>query len=188
MIQFSGIAIIETDTVAGIFCKLEDEASAMEIYKIKERPLHKPLAIYSNNIFEFVEPSLMLKNFIQEFEGEPITVVAKALPHTPFYCQNNGFAGIRMLTRNHPFTKFIEENNLILIGTSANKSGEETPKNINDVELKNIPTIKFNACNQGMETSVIKFTEDGLTIIREGFNITKITNWVKNKNYKLNIK
>lgn len=173
------IFIAQTDTVPGIFARMEDEISALEIYKIKGRTFEKPLAIYSNDVLKFAQPSMLLTKFLKAFKGEALTIVTKAKEDIPSYCIKDEFVGVRMLTKNHPFIKFLEENKLTLVGTSANVSGNKTPSTIEDVEIKNIPIINLKAESNRIETSVIKIDVNGLTIIREGFNITKITNWAK---------
>ena len=173
------IFITQTDTVPGIFARMEDEPSAIEIYKIKGRGFEKPLAIYTNDVLKFAQPSNLLTKFLEGFKGEALTVVTKAKEGLPAYCTKDGFVGIRMLTLGHPFTQFLEEVKFIFVGTSANLSGTKTPNTIEEMEIKNIPIIDLKVTGRATETSVIKIEGNGLTIIREGFNITKITNWAK---------
>ena len=163
------IFIAQTDTVPGIFARMKDEPSALEIYKIKGRDFIKPLAIYTNDVLKFAYPSLTLTKLLEGLSGDALTIVSPARKGLPPYCIKDGFVGIRMLTLGHPFTKFLEENKLTLVGTSANPSGAKTPNSIADLKAK----------GSALETSVIKIEGNGLTIIREGFNITKITNWTK---------
>jgi tRNA A37 threonylcarbamoyladenosine synthetase subunit TsaC/SUA5/YrdC len=181
------IFIITTDTVPGIFCRIEDSVAAKKIYEIKGRSFAKPLAIYTINPVNFILQNNLTEAFLKDFGDKPITLIARAKENTPEFAKKFGFMGIRLMTRTSKFYNFLKENNLTLLGTSANISGEETPKSIADVNAKmiqEISVIDLHENTSKFHSSVVKIDGDNLIILREGLNCNEIIKWAESQGGK----
>lgn len=183
-ILVSRLMILETDTIPGIFCRINDKKSADQIFKIKGRKKEKPLAIYSVNYAKYVTINAVAKAFITEFANLPLTIVLEASVNAPYFVVKDGFIGVRLFNLNHPFGNFLQKNNLELLGTSANLSGSKSPNNVNEISkdlLSQIPLFNIEGCEKeaevGLSTSVIKIQENKLIILREGYEVEKIKLW-----------
>jgi L-threonylcarbamoyladenylate synthase len=175
------IFISQTDTIPGIFCKSNDISSAKKIFSIKKRSAKKPLAIYSHLPLEFFSANPILKMFLEDLKDIPLTLVAEPSPKAPTFCIKNGFVGVRILSSNSAMFKFLKENNLTLLGTSANISGENSPKSIKEIstEITNtVPIMNLEEKGGILQSSVIKIDKNKIIILREGSYIDKITNWI----------
>ena len=181
------IFIITTDTVPGIFCRIEDSVAAKKIYEIKGRSFAKPLAIYTINPANFILQNSLTEAFLSDFRDKPVTLVARAKENTPELATKFGFTGIRLMPHTSKFYTFLKANHLTLLGTSANISGEETAKSIEDVDAKmthEISVIDLQENASKVHSSVVKIDGENLTILREGFNCNEIIKWAESQGGK----
>ena len=187
-VQIASIFVCETETVVGIFARVNDVTSANQIYKIKGRTLEKPLAVYTHNPFFYAHNSKLASAFIEAFKEKPLTVVLKAKFFSPRLAKKNGFIGIRLLSKNSHLSKFIENLGDDLLGTSANISNKEPVKELNMVEksiLSHAQVLEFKEFSSGIPSSVIKIEENLLIILRKGLFIKEIEEWAILQNGKL---
>ena len=183
-VQIPKIFISPTDTIPGIFCQLKDETSAKEIYRIKGRTFHKPLAIYSSNPKKLFVHSYLIKEFLEVFEGKPITIVAKPSKNLSKFAIRHGFIGVRILSESSSMLQFLKENHITLLGTSANKSNAPSPQNLAEVDpylTNSLPILEFEENPLQQNTSVIKFVENKIVILREGLFFEEILTWILEK-------
>jgi L-threonylcarbamoyladenylate synthase len=179
------VFITSTDTIPGIFCKIQDTNSLHKIYKLKGRDENKPLAIYSTTPLIYASKSPILEDLLEALKDIPLTLVVKPSSLVPNLIIKEGFVGIRIVKRSSQFYKFLQENNLTLLGTSANFSGNKSPLNLSDVSpdfAKNIQIINIKEDGTSKESSVIKVEENKITVIRSGAFIDEINNKIKEKN------
>jgi tRNA A37 threonylcarbamoyladenosine synthetase subunit TsaC/SUA5/YrdC len=171
----------QTDTIPGIFCKLQDISSARKIFSIKKRDSKKPLAIYTSKPSEFVSLNPVLNMFLEGMKDIPFTLVAPPSPKVPKFCLKNGFAGVRILSPNSKMLQFLSQNNLTLLGTSANFSGEDSPNSISEVspEITSVaPVLNLEEKGYILASSVIKFDGNKIIFLRQGAYIREILTWI----------
>jgi tRNA A37 threonylcarbamoyladenosine synthetase subunit TsaC/SUA5/YrdC len=181
----SKIFISETDTIPGIFCRLRDELSAIKIYDTKRREASKPLAIYSVNPMHYLASNPIITLLLESLPDISMTIVAKANGNTPAFVVKNKFVGVRILSTQSKFYQFLRENNLTLLGTSANFSNQQSPSSLDDLEkdfIQNIPILKLNEKASTLHSSVLKIENEKIVILREGAYFESILNWIKQHN------
>lgn len=186
-IQNLHLFVMQTDTVPGIFCHLEDRASAERIFKLKKREQSKPLAIYTSNFAPFIIEEKLSSQFLEYWGENSLTIVLRASSKAPLLAQKEGFVGIRIIKKNHPMALLLKETGASLLGTSANFSGYKEPACITEVSskiLKIAPVIPIGEdLPLSSETSsVIKIDGKKISIIRSGKDIENIIFWIHKTN------
>jgi L-threonylcarbamoyladenylate synthase len=131
-----GIILYPTDTIWGIGCDSFNKNAIEKVYKIKNRPAHKPLSILVDSID-------MLKNYVPEihpkvetliaYHERPLTIIyenAKKLPEN--LVSVDGSIAIRIV--KDPFCiALIRRFGRPIVSTSANVSGEPFPINFGQI-------------------------------------------------------
>ncbi len=180
VIKQGGIVIFPTETVYGIGTNGLDEVAIEKLYKIKERPLNKPISLLVSD-FEMIKKvtkgiSDIEYKIMKKFFPGPLTIILKKRDIVPDILTNGGdTVGIRMpdseITR-----KLIEYVGLPIATTSANISGEKSGTNIEDImkdfEGKVEYFINNGESKLGIGSTVVKVVENDTVILREG-NIKK---------------
>lgn len=175
------IIAFATDTVYGIACDASNSKAIDSLYKIKNRDIKKPIAIFVKNItiakkiFIFDE---LAKKTIQEFASKPLTLVLKTKLNNPIKLADNlnlnddnsknKFLGFRIV--NHKFVKnLLKEFDGILAVSSANISGLE-PATKSDVVKKYFPNLDLLIDGGQLKlknaSTVIKISNKKLQILR----------------------
>jgi L-threonylcarbamoyladenylate synthase len=123
-----GIIVFPTDTVYGIGCDPYNKKSVDKIYQIKHRPKTKPFPILAYSIdvvSEIVEFDLDSKKIANRFWPGPLTLILKLKDENLKESLNlNEKIAIRV--PNNQCLLSLLKNSKLLIGTSANPSGESS--------------------------------------------------------------
>lgn len=165
-----------TDTTFGLGCDATNVEMIKKIFKIKNRPDSKSFIILVENegrLQQLVDvPDLAWD--IMDLSEKPVTIIydnPRGLPKE-LIAEDNTIA-IRV-TKDLFCKKLISKINAPLVSTSANVSGENSPKNFQEIS----PSIKdkvdyiFPECENFIPhfsgSSIIKLSKDGtVKIIRE---------------------
>ncbi len=176
-----------TDTVYGIAANASNHKAIEALYRIKKRDEKKPIAIFvkdlsvAKKIFYFDDLS---KKIAHDFLPGALTMVLKTKPNTSFTlapnlnCNNDGFLGFRIV-KNNFIEKLLEKFGGILAVTSANLSGQKTATSCKEVE-KNLTKLDLLICgkiSEGEPSTVIKISDNQLTILRQGALKLNLTNY-----------
>jgi L-threonylcarbamoyladenylate synthase len=177
-----------TDTIWGIGCDATNEKAVEKIFQIKKRNENKSLITLVSDdgmLNRFVKEvpemawDLMDANNAEEDEepGKPITIIydaARGLAKNVL--AEDGSIGIRLVTRNaNDFChRLIHKFGRPLVSTSANISGEPSPKSFTDIsdEIKRsvdyVVNWKQNEHIRAEPSSIIRLKTNGeFVIIRE---------------------
>ncbi|MBS7333767.1 MAG: threonylcarbamoyl-AMP synthase [Weeksellaceae bacterium] len=165
-----------TDTILGIGCSAKNEEAIQKIFDIKNRPSSKSLII-------LVDSPKMLQDIVEvpelawdlmDFNEKPITIIydnPKGLPKS-LIAEDNTIA-IR-LTDDLLCKKIIGRLNGPIVSTSANLSGEASPKIFSEVNPAIVEgvDIVLNECKtfdpQFTASTIIKLGLDNqVKVIRE---------------------
>lgn len=164
------VILYPTDTVWGMGCLVNNVAGIDRITQLKNRTPDKSFIILVNSV-------QMLKHYVVgihprietllSYHSQPLTIIypkAKNLPHNVI-AQDESIA-IRIC--GDPFcNQLIGQVNQAIISTSANKTGEPTPLNFNqiseDVKSSVDYIVKYGQSNSELrEPSVIaRYDKDG---------------------------
>ena len=160
ILENDGVISVPTDTVFGVCARIKSKKAHDRLMEVKNRPENKSFPIMCANIEQIKSISIVdrrAEKIIRAFMPGPITLVLKKNKTLPDYVTNGkDTIAVRMAT-----SKILEE--LInkvespLFMTSANKSGERTCTNLDEIE-KSCPLL------DGMLEGDVIFSE-GSTIV-----------------------
>ena len=186
-LRAGGTILYPTDTVWGLGCDATNPAAVARIYEIKQRSEAKSLVLLANDldmVAKYVREIPPMAVELVEVNDSPMTIIypeaqagAEGEPGDRWHLAWNavaedGSVGIRI-----PLFDFCKD--LIfklgrpLVSTSANISGEPTPKRFSDIpqEIKDavdfVVPPSFDASSTGKASQIIKVALDGeVEIIR----------------------
>ena len=173
LLKNDGVISVPTDTVYGICCSIKHRKAQTKLKVIKGRPASKPFPIMCADIEQIKSIAIVdnkSEKIIKEFMPGPITIVLRKNEKIPQYI-NNGkeTIAIRMATSNE-LKELIKSLGCPIFMTSANKSGEEVCKTLEDIE-KNCPDLDGmleGEVSFGQASTIVDCTLDEIKILREG--------------------
>jgi len=165
-----------TDTVWGIGCDATNEVAVSKIFKIKKRNESKSLVILVDN-FE------MLEQYIEEIpEGVKTYLSESKSPTTVIYNNPKNLAR-NVIAKDHTVAirivqdefcqKIIQQFGSPIVSTSANISGEPTPKSFSDISESILDSVDYIVDLHKKQittkvSSIIKILNDGsIEVIRD---------------------
>ena len=161
-----------TDTVYGIGCDPFNKNSISKIFDLKNRSDEKkfPILGYSKEDFEkIVQFNSKADKISEKFWPGQVTMLLPIREEINDRIENNGKLAVRV-PNNECLLSILKQCKLI-VGTSANISGEESIVDSHDCIMK-LPEIDVlvdgGKINSLGESTIIDFVDDGLKIIREG--------------------
>ncbi len=165
VLENGGLVVIPTETVYGLAAKME---YAEKIYEVKKRPKTKPLPVQSTLLEaeELGHFNEMARELAKLYWPGPLTIVVKAKPEVPeVVTAGTGKVGIRV--PKHEFAyKLLEETGPLAV-TSANLSGQRSPKSPEEVNVQADLLIDMGPV-AGTPSTVIEVESDRVRLIREG--------------------
>jgi L-threonylcarbamoyladenylate synthase len=183
IVKKGGLVIFPTETVYGLGCDPFNIDSVQRIIDIKGNR-KKPLPILASSItaiLKVAELSLNGKKLANNFWPGPLTIIfpkKSTLPDIVTFHKDN--VGIR-IPDNNVAIKLIQLIGGLLVGSSANKTNEKAPKEIDEIseELKEMVDIVLDGgpTSTGIPSTVVDLTSEKPMIIREGLiNLEQILN------------
>ncbi|MGL6023033.1 MAG: L-threonylcarbamoyladenylate synthase [Cetobacterium sp.] len=174
-----GVIIYPTDTVYGVAASINSIEGLKKIYLAKERNFNSPLIALLSKV-EYIEKIAILcdskkeivEKLAKEFWPGALTIILNKKSNVPEVMVSGGETiGIRI-----PALKLaqdiIESLGGILPTTSANISGERTPRSYKELneKFKNRVDIVIDGGETplGIESTILDLTKDNPFIIREG--------------------
>jgi L-threonylcarbamoyladenylate synthase len=169
------IILYPTDTVWGLGCDATNEEAVKKVYKIKNREESKSLIILVSSIE-------MLEEYLNEIPEIALEILEKAIkPTTVIY------SGPRNLARNTIASddtiairipedefckKLITEFGKPIVSTSANLSGEPTPKSFSEISKAIIQSVDYIVNLRQEEitkksSTILKIDKESVIVIRE---------------------
>ena len=175
-LKSGGIILYPTDTIWGIGCDATDDEAVMKIFELKNRDRNKPLIILvesEKRLQDLVEVPAVAWD-IMDLSEKPITIVYDAPKGiSKNLLAEDGSIGIR-LVKDEFCKRLISKLNKPIVSTSANFSGEKSPKSFADISQKLINKVDALAEDQKGRTSkweassIIRVWNDGkIKVIRE---------------------
>ena len=175
-LKSGGIILYPTDTIWGIGCDATDDEAVMKIFELKNRDQNKPLIILvesEKRLQDLVEVPAVAWD-IMDLSEKPITIVYDAPKGiSKNLLAEDGSIGIR-LVKDEFCKRLISKLNKPIVSTSANFSGEKSPKSFADISPKLINEIdavaedQINRVSKWEASSIIRVWNDGrIKVIRE---------------------
>ncbi|MDA3928938.1 MAG: L-threonylcarbamoyladenylate synthase [Prolixibacteraceae bacterium] len=177
VLRSGGVILYPTDTVWGIGCDATNAEAVSRIYDIKQREDSKGMLVLlenPNRLVSYVEEVPEVAWDIIDFATKPTTIVydgAKNLAKN--IIADDGSIGIRITEED--FSKdLIKRFRKPVVSTSANISGQPSPKNFSEISEEIKSKVDYIAYYMQKETfttepsSIIKLGSSGLVeIIRK---------------------
>jgi len=176
ILRAGGVILYPTDTIWGIGCDATNEKAVRLIYEIKKREDSKSMIILvadERDVLQYVAaPDPEVFDFIEE-QTRPVTIIfehALGLPDN--LVAEDGSIAVRIV-RDEFCRHLIKRLRKPIVSTSANISGQTSPKNFSEVS-EEIKTVVGHIVNWRQDdttlaqpSQIIKWNNDGTrTVIR----------------------
>lgn len=177
VLREGGIILYPTDTVWGIGCDATNEEAVAKVYALKRsEEKHSMLCLMLNAdmVVRYVNKAPGIAFQVMELSDKPLTAI---LPGAVGVAKNlvpeSGTLGVRI--PQHDFCQaLLRKFGRPIVSTSANISGEPTPRSVRDISKEIIEGVdfmvnpRFQGRPTGQPSSIIAFGEGGeVKIIRE---------------------
>jgi L-threonylcarbamoyladenylate synthase len=172
----SELVAIPTETVYGLAGNAFDVHAIAKIFEVKERPTFDPLIVHTSSMDR-------LMDFVEEIPGKafelgtkfwpgPLTLIMKKKPVIPDLV-TAGLDTVAVRIPNHPLTLNLLQNiEFPLAAPSANPFGYISPTKASHVNEQLGDKIKYildgGNCRVGIESTIVAFEEDEVTVFRLG--------------------
>jgi len=145
--QDGATLVFPTDTVYGIGCRTDDEKAMEEIYRLKNRPVDRPLQILLSDPSlagrYAAEISSSGRALIERFWPGAVTLLFKSLPGLAApLVSAAGTVGLRV-PNQADLQRLIEALGGALAATSANRSGDQSPLTLESVPKRVKEGVRF---------------------------------------------
>jgi len=146
VLQEGGIILYPTDTIWGIGCDATNTEAVKKIYALKQRDEAKSMIILlsvDNQLQSYISNVPDIAYDLMEYAENPLTLVMPGAKNiSPALIAPDGSVGVRV--SNHEFCKqLIQRLRKPLVSTSANISGEASPKNFGQVSAEIINGVDY---------------------------------------------
>jgi L-threonylcarbamoyladenylate synthase len=170
IIQEGGIILYPTDTIWGIGCDATNAEAVKRIFDLKQRDEAKSMIILLDNdskLPAYVQDIPDVAYDLFEYAENPLTLIlSKAKNLAPNIIADDGSIGIRIV--KHTFCEqLIQRLRKPLVSTSANISGEASPKNFNQISQAIIEGVDYvvnleqDTLTEKQPSTIMKLETDG---------------------------
>ncbi len=175
ILKKDGVISVPTDTLYGICAKINSDKAYNRLVNIKNRPANKSFPVMCKDIEQIKSIAITndkIEKLIKAFMPGPITLVLNK-KYEAFSYINNAGIGETIAVRIVPYLflkELIKEVGSPLFLTSANKSGENPCKNLQEIE-KMCPTLDGMVEGDvvfGEASTIVDCTSDDIKILRLG--------------------
>lgn len=190
ILKNDGVISVPTDTVYGVCARIKSKNAYNNLVIVKNRPSTKPFPVMCANEEQIKSVAIVdekAEKIIRNFMPGPITLVLKKKPEVPAYV-NNGLEtiAVRMAT-SKALEDLIKKTESPIFMSSANKSGEPTCTNLDEIE-KSCPTIDGmmeGTVSFGEGSTIIDCTQEEIKILRaRPITIQQIKEVIDNKSLR----
>lgn len=146
VLRNGGLILYPTDTIWGIGCDATNPEAVEKVYQLKGRQTDKPLIILlenDNKLASYVSEIPDVAYELIEYAEKPLTIVYDGAKNLALnLAAKDGSIGIRVT--NHPFCRqLLQRFKKPIVSTSANKSGEPSPKSFYDIQAEIMEGVDY---------------------------------------------
>jgi len=146
VLKSGGVILYPTDTIWGLGCDATNPEAVEKVLKIKNRPAEKSLIVLldvDTKLQSYVNDVPEIAYDLIEYAENPLTIIFSGAKNLAKNVINeDGSVGIRIV--KHDFcTPLIQRFRKPIVSTSANLSGEPSPKNFDDISSKIIDAVDY---------------------------------------------
>lgn len=173
-----GVVAFPTETVYGLGADVTNEAAIKKIYKIKQRPTNHPLIVHIGNMAQLEywaqEIPQSAWKLAERFWPGPLTLILKRNKHVPdSVTGGQNTVGIRIPA--HPVALVLLDalgHKKALAAPSANLYGKISPTSAAHVHTalheKADMILDGGSCEVGLESTILGFDQENVSILRPG--------------------
>jgi len=145
-LRSGGLILYPTDTIWGIGCDATNSEAVDKIYRLKGRAQGKSLIVLLDNehkLPSYVDDVPEIAYQLIEYTERPLTIVYSGAKNlAPNLLADDGSIGIRIAT--HAFcTPLLQRFRKPIVSTSANLSGQPSPKNFAAIPQEIIDGVDY---------------------------------------------
>lgn len=174
ILDTGGLILYPTDTIWGIGCDATNEIAVEKIYRLKQRPDHKPMVVLmadEREILQYVtQPDLQVFDYIKGV-SKPITVVYEGgVGLADQLLADDRSVAIR-ITSDSFCKHLIKRFRKPIVSTSANISGYPAPRSFQDIDplikegVDYVVRYRQSDDNYYKPSSVVRWDKNGELII-----------------------
>ena len=173
ILKNDGVISVPTDTVYGICARIDSIEAYNNLIRTKNRPLTKPFPVMCANIEQIKKIAIVdekSKKIIDKFMPGPITIVLNKQNELQDYITNGkNTIAIRMAT-SKALEDLIKKTESPIFMSSANKSGEPTCTNLDEIENEcpNLDGMMEGTVRFGKGSTIVDCVLKELKILRDG--------------------
>ncbi len=175
IIKNGGLVAFPTETVYGLGADATNENSAKKIYKAKGRPSDNPLIIHiskASDAEKYAYTNALYYKLAEVFSPGPLTIILPKKATVPDSV-TGGMDTVAIRIPSHPVARaIIEKSGVAIAAPSANTSGRPSPTSachvIEDLLGKIEMIIDGGSCDIGLESTVVKISENEINLLRPG--------------------
>ena len=175
IIRKGGLVGMPTETVYGLAASALNEHAAEKVYAAKGRPSDNPLIVhvaYPEEAEEIAYTSDLFYALAKRFMPGPLTVILPKKSTVPAGV-TGGLDTVAVRCPAHPVAhELIRRSGVPIAAPSANRSGCPSPTTaehvLRDMDGRIELILDGGPCEIGLESTVIRLTEDGCEILRPG--------------------
>src|SRR5690606_22881976 len=162
VLRAGGLILYPTDTIWGIGCDATNPAAVERVYQLKGRDQSKSLIVLldnENKLPGYIQEVPEIAYQLIEYTERPLTIVYSGAKNlAPNLIAEDGSIGIRIV--NHAFcSPLLRRLRKPLVSTSANLSGQPSPKNFSEIAPEIIDgvdyVVSYDQDNSGTGTASI---------------------------------
>ena len=177
ILKNDGVISVPTDTVYGICARINSSKAYLKLVSVKNRPSTKSFPVLCKDLEQIKSIAIVddkALKLIKAFMPGPVTLVLNKRPDAFSYINNAGTRetdelAIRMAPT--PFLKeLIKEVGSPLFLTSANNSGKDVCKSLDEIEIE-CPTLDgmvMGDVSFGEASTIVDLKGDDIKIQRQG--------------------
>lgn len=172
-VKNGGIVVFPTDTVYGIGCDPYNEKAVRMIYRIKGREGSKQLPVLGFSIYDISKIAILdelSERLAARFWPGPLTLILDVKEEQ--ISKSLGLdKKIAVRVPNHPCTSKLLKECKLLVGTSANLSGQPSSADSRDIagKLEGFDVLLDGGrITDPVESTIVEVVGENLRIIRHG--------------------
>ena len=175
IIKNGGLVGIPTETVYGLGANAYNAEACLKIFEAKGRPADNPLIVHiatPQDAEKIAYTNELYYKLALRFMPGPLTIILPKRDVIPPEV-TAGLDSVAVRCPVHETARYIiEKSGVPIAAPSANKSGMPSPTTaqhvFNDMNGKIPLIIDAGQCDVGVESTVIKITNDSITLLRPG--------------------
>lgn len=173
ILKNDGVISVPTDTVYGVCARISTKKAYDKLVAIKNRPKEKVFPVMCANIEQIKNIAIVdetAEKIIKAFMPGPLTVVLKKNKEIPDYVTNGKDTIAVRMAPSEALKELINKVESPIFMTSANKSGEPTCNNIDEIEkaCPSLDGILEGEVLFSMGSTIIDCTSNEVKILRNG--------------------